>query len=71
MFLYIDFLDDECVFVRLTESKLVLEYIFFTKYTSFYQRRYYLTGYYGEIQNYPEVEKTNLHVFEKIVMITS
>lgn len=63
---YIGFSDDECVFVRLTESKLkVLEYIL-NKYTSFSKEDITDRVISGEMQKlYPEVEKLTPKIFEK------
>jgi hypothetical protein len=63
---YIGFSDDECVFVRLPESKLtVLEYIL-NKYTSFTKEDITDRVISGEIQKlYPEVEELSPMIFEK------
>jgi hypothetical protein len=63
---YIGFSDDECLFVRLTESKLtILEYIL-NKYTSFTKEDITDRVISGEIQKlYPEVEKLTPMIFEK------
>jgi hypothetical protein len=63
---YIGFSDDECLFVRLTESKLkVLEYIL-DKHTSFSKEDITDRVISGEIQKlYPEVEKLTPMIFER------